>query len=67
MKTINTGRSKCARTGALTPKIILLPNALGPDGIPRAALTMPGMRLPVVYPSVQAAMAVLRRQGGARQ
>lgn len=63
MKTVNAGRHKCARKGSVAPKIILLPNALDADGQPRAALALPGMRFPVVYSSVQSALAALRNQG----
>ncbi|WP_158309227.1 hypothetical protein [Komagataeibacter medellinensis] len=41
------------------PRVILIPDAIGPDGEPRAALLMPGFRLPVLYRSVSAAMAAM--------
>lgn len=51
------GRPKCVRGGAPVPRLIFLADAASPDGVPRVALIMPGLRLPVVYRSVSAAMA----------
>lgn len=53
------GRPKCVRSGGTVPRLILMPDAIGPDGEPRAALLMPGFRLPVLYRSVSAAMAAM--------
>ncbi|UFN49394.1 hypothetical protein LPC08_01745 [Roseomonas sp. OT10] len=47
------------RPGA-APRVILLPDAAAPDGLPRAGLLHPGHRLPVVFPSLPAALAALR-------
>ena len=41
------------------PRVILLPDAAGPDGLPRAGLLHPGARLPVLYPTLPAALAAL--------
>ncbi|MBI0535088.1 hypothetical protein D9599_05810 [Roseomonas sp. KE2513] len=41
------------------PRIILMPDAAGPDGLPRAGLLHPGARLPVLYPTLPAALAAL--------
>lgn len=60
------GRPSCVRTGTLAPRLILLADALSPDGEPRAGLLMPGYRLPVLYPSIAAASAALRNQEAAQ-
>ncbi|MFH5927037.1 hypothetical protein [Roseomonas xinghualingensis] len=41
------------------PRVILMPDAANPDGLPRAGLLHPGARLPVLYPNLPAALAAL--------
>ena len=51
-------RPATGRRGQM-PRVILLPDAAGPDGLPRAGLMHPGARLPVLYPTLPAALAAL--------
>ncbi|MFC0389483.1 hypothetical protein [Muricoccus vinaceus] len=44
---------------AVPPRVILLPDAAAPDGLPRAGLLHPGARLPVLFSSLPAALAAL--------
>ncbi|HWX49672.1 MAG TPA: hypothetical protein VNZ61_16615 [Roseomonas sp.] len=37
-------------------RVLLLPDAADPEGQPRPALAVPGRRLPVLYPSLHAAL-----------
>jgi hypothetical protein len=65
--TVNTGPDLFAWADAqrarqrrmMLPRVILLPDAASPDGLPRAGLLHPGARLPVVFPTLPAALAVL--------
>jgi hypothetical protein len=41
-------------------RVLLLPDAMDPQGEPRPALAIPGRRLPVVYPTVTAALEAKR-------
>ncbi|GBQ91499.1 hypothetical protein AA23498_1198 [Acetobacter nitrogenifigens DSM 23921 = NBRC 105050] len=54
------GRPTCVCMRSPVPRLILLSDARSPDGEPRAALLMPGSRLPVVFPSIAAASAAAR-------
>lgn len=58
------GRPSCVRSVGRMPRLILLSDACRPDGEPRAALLMPGCRLPVVFSSVSAAVAAMDRRAG---
>jgi len=60
------GHSKCVQLTAPVPRLVLLADALSPDGEPRAALLMPGRRLPVLFPSIAAASAALDMGRAAR-
>ena len=44
---------------AVPPRVVLLPDAASPDGLPRAGLLHPGARLPVVFATLPAALAAL--------
>jgi len=60
------GRSKCVRMMSPVPRLVLLTDALSPDGEPRAALMMPGARLPVLFSSIGAASAAIKAGRAAR-
>jgi len=53
------GRPKCVRMIKPVPRLVLLADARSPDGEPRAALMMPGARLPVLFSSIAAASAAI--------
>jgi hypothetical protein len=65
--TINTGPDLFAWADAqaarqrkvVPPRVILVPEAANPDGLPRAGLLHPGARLPVLYSTLPAALAAL--------
>ncbi|WP_376091238.1 hypothetical protein ACE7GA_21360 [Roseomonas sp. CCTCC AB2023176] len=42
-----------------SPRIVLLDLARDPDGLPRPAVLFPHLRLPVVFPSIPAALAAI--------
>ena len=42
------------------PRLLLLADAPDPDGLPRAALAIPGRRLPTLFPTLAAALDALR-------
>jgi hypothetical protein len=50
---------RARRRMVVPPRVILLHDATAPDGLPRAALLLPGARLPVVFPSLPATLAAI--------
>ena len=50
----------------ITPRLLLLADALDADGLPRAALAFPGRPYPIVFPTFAAAVAALHATENSR-